>query len=151
MKRFDFARSLRTLAMVAAIWPMVGAATRPASELTVEVEGLRSQKGMIRVCLTSDEHHFPDCDSDPAAYRKSVSSTTPQFALHGLAPGTYALLVMHDENGNAKLDSFAGIPREGVGFSRNPRLRFGPPSFEAVTFRIDKAEAYQSVKMKYFL
>lgn len=140
-----------TFAAIAAIWVMAGAATAPRSNLRVDIEGLRSQKGMIRVCLTRDKGHFPGCDGDPVAYKMSVSSSTSSLDLHGLVPGQYALLVMHDENGNSRLDSFAGIPREGVGFSRNPRLRFGPPAFDAVTFQIDSETAHQTVKMKYFL
>ena len=37
----------------------------------------------------------------------------------GLAAGSYAVMVYHDENGNGELDqNFLGIPREALGFSR---------------------------------
>jgi uncharacterized protein (DUF2141 family) len=53
----------------------------------------------------------------------------------GIAPGTYAVSVYHDENSNDKLDTnFLGIPREGVGASNNARGHMGPPKFDSAKF-----------------
>ena len=53
----------------------------------------------------------------------------------GVAPGTYAIAVFHDENSNGKLDSnFMRIPREGVGASNAAKGHFGPPKFDAAAF-----------------
>lgn len=66
----------------------------------------------------------------------------PAVAAHelnfaGVAPGTYAVMVFHDENNNGKLDQAAnGMPLEGYGFSRNARGHWGPPNFEAARFDI---------------
>jgi uncharacterized protein (DUF2141 family) len=59
--------------------------------------------------------------------------------------------VIHDENGNAKLDTFAGIPREGFGFSRNPPIRFGAPRFSAARFAITGDAQRQQIGMRYML
>ena len=67
----------------------------------------------------------------------------------GLPYGRFAVAVIHDENSNAKLDTFAGIPREGFGFSRNPAVTFGPPRFKAAEFTIDSDADQQQVKMRY--
>jgi uncharacterized protein (DUF2141 family) len=48
----------------------------------------------------------------------------------GLTPGKYAVAVFHDANGKRRLDIFAGIPREGYGFSRNPRFKPRAPTFD---------------------
>jgi uncharacterized protein (DUF2141 family) len=45
----------------------------------------------------------------------------------------------------------AGVPREGVGFSNNPRLWFGPPRFASARFTVADAPVRQQVKLKYFL
>jgi len=60
-----------------------------------------------------------------------------------LPPGTYAVSVYEDLNDNHRLDhNFLGIPREPVGVSGNPRPRFGPPSFDQSSFRVeDRAES----------
>ena len=73
------------------------------------------------------------------------------MTLGQLAPGDYAIAIIHDENRNGRLDTFAGIPREGVGFSRNPVLRFGAPSFRSASFTIGGAPVAQDIHLKYFL
>jgi uncharacterized protein (DUF2141 family) len=59
--------------------------------------------------------------------------------------------VIHDENNNHKLDTFAGIPREGFGFSRNPSVTFGPPRFAAARFTLSSDADRQQVRMRYLL
>ena len=49
----------------------------------------------------------------------------------GIPRGTYAVSVLHDENGNGRLDSNVfRIPTEGYGASRDARGTLGPPSFD---------------------
>jgi uncharacterized protein (DUF2141 family) len=119
--------------------------------LDVTFEGLRSSKGMLRACLTRDRAHFPKCEKDPAALRASIAAAPDaRLRFEHVPPGDYALLIAHDENGNAKVDTLLGIPREGVGFSRNPLLTFGPPRFDAVRIRIDATPSTTDVKLQYF-
>ena len=133
------------------IWLALAAAQGPA-ELEIQVQGLRNMRGAVRLCLTRNPAHFPDCNRDPAAVKRSVNAAqAASIRLGGMAPGVYALAVIHDENGNGRLDKFMGIPREGFGFSRNPRIRMGPPSFEEVRFELRTGRVRQSVQMKYLL
>jgi len=106
---------------------------------------------VLRICLTTNPAGFPDCSKDRGAITRSVPASSGVLRIEGLARGTYVVAVIHDENGNAKLDTFAGIPKEGIGFSRNPRLMFGPPSFASAAFAVDGAPVSQTVRMKYFL
>ena len=122
----------------------------PTTRLDVDVSGVRSDKGMIRVCLTADPENFPNCVDDARASTKSVPARQHGIGFDALPPGRYAVAVIHDENGNAKLDTFAGIPREGFGFSQNPAIRFGPPKFSAARFEIT-GPTRQQVRMKYML
>ncbi|MES2443597.1 MAG: DUF2141 domain-containing protein [Pseudomonadota bacterium] len=119
--------------------------------LDVEITQLRSGKGVLRLCLTTDPNDFPDCRSGANAIRRTVPAGSPHVRFDGLAPGTYALAVIHDENGNAKLDTFAGIPREGFGFSRNPAIGFGPPGFKSAGFAVNGDAATQQVRIRYLL
>ncbi|WP_375427450.1 DUF2141 domain-containing protein [uncultured Sphingomonas sp.] len=127
---------------------MLGAAT-PVGRLDVAVAGLRSSNGVIRLCLTANPKAFPACHNDALAVRRNAPAGAPLLQFDGLPPGDYAAAVMHDENGNKRLDTFAGIPREGFGFSRNPVVRFGPPRFAAARFTIVGAANAQQVRMRY--
>ncbi|HWT12972.1 MAG TPA: DUF2141 domain-containing protein [Allosphingosinicella sp.] len=107
---------------------------------------------MVRLCLTRDPAHFPNCNGDPAALKRSVAANeAAAIRLAGVAPGVYALAVIHDENGNGRLDRFLAIPREGFAFSRNPRIRMGPPRFEEARFEVAEGPVRQAVQMKYLL
>jgi uncharacterized protein (DUF2141 family) len=129
---------------------LLGGAT-PVGRLEVDVADLRSAKGVVRLCLTADPMNFPRCHNDARALRRNLPAVTGRVALDGLAPGTYAVALIHDENGNHRLDTLAGIPREGFGFSRNPPVRFGPPRFSAAGFPVGGEAAVQQVRMRYFL
>ena len=128
---------------------LIGAS--PVSRLDVAVDHLRSARGLVRVCLTADPANFPACVDDADAVTLSVPAAERSFSLTGLAPGDYALAVIHDENGNGKLDTVVGIPREGYGFSRNAAVRFGPPRFAAARFAVAGRVVTEQVTMRYIL
>ncbi|WP_294076708.1 DUF2141 domain-containing protein [Sphingomonas sp.] len=126
-------------------------AASPVATLELDVQGLRSAKGVLQLCLTTRPDSFPDCKGDPRAVTRTVPAAAPVIRIDGLAPGSYAAAIIHDENGNKRLDTVMGIPREGFGFSRNPRIGFGPPKFDAARFPLDNGSAPQPVKMRYLL
>ena len=102
----------------------------------VEVVGLHSDKGQVLRALYSSRDGFPK-QSEKALARVTSGIAQKQAVCEfsGIAPGTYAISVFHDENSNGKLDTkFMGIPREGVAASHNAKGHFGPPKFEAAAF-----------------
>ncbi len=101
-------------------------------------------------CLTTRPQNFPNCQDDPNARRLTVPTVDAAMLQFGNLPsGTYALALVHDENGNGKLDTVMGIPKEGFGFSKNPAIRFGPPSFKSAGVTIVGGRSDESVKIKY--
>jgi len=136
------------VAVAAVTWAMLAAAA-PVTRLDVEVDNLRSAKGMIRICLTADPDNFPACIDDANALTRSVPASVRTTSFPGLPQRGYALAIIHDENSNSKLDTIAGIPREGYGFSRNAAARFGPPRFSAARFMVAGDAELQQVKMRY--
>lgn len=122
----------------------------PGVEVTVHVTNLRNQRGQVLACLTTNPRDFPDCRHDPSA-RKLVVPTRDAATLNfgAVAPGTYAIALLHDENGNGKADMAIMIPREGFGFSRDAPVRMGPPSFANAAFRVESAPVRQTIRMRY--
>jgi len=140
---------------IAAALPLLaialGGAAAPTGSLDVSVERLRNQRGVLHLCLTRETRHFPNCAGDPNAVKRTVASGAGPVRLTGIAPGTYALSIFHDENNNGRLDSLLGVPREGFGFSRNPVVRFGAPGFRQVRIDLGPGLARQTVRMQYLL
>ncbi|MFN3451909.1 MAG: DUF2141 domain-containing protein [Sphingorhabdus sp.] len=122
------------------------------STIDISIYGLRSTKGNVLVCVTANPRFFPDCGKDPKGFRASVSAqNAANVSFKGIAKGTYAVALVHDENANSKMDMAVFLPKEGFGFSRNPVIVAGPPKFKAAAFVVDAAEVNQRVKMKYML
>lgn len=121
------------------------------AQLELAFDHVRSNKGVLRVCLTAAPENFPACVDDHNATRRSIPADSGTVRFDGLPHGHYAVAVIHDENGNKKLDTLAGIPREGFGFSRNPPIRFGPPRFSAARFTINSGAEEQQIKLRYIL
>jgi uncharacterized protein (DUF2141 family) len=128
----------------------VSAQATPPSTLDVAVSGLRNLKGNVLICVTADPKAFPDCSKDPASRKAIVAADkAARVRFAGMAAGTYAISLIHDENANGKLDTKAMIPGEGFGFSNNPMILFGPPGFKRAKFVVGEGLTVQAVKMKY--
>jgi uncharacterized protein (DUF2141 family) len=140
------------LLLAGAALASTAASPPPTAELDVSISGLRNTRGAVMLCLTRrGAGQFLDCAHDPARITRIVpSAATDHIVLTGAQPGYYALLVIHDENRNGRLDKMLGLPREGFGFSRNPGLRMGPPHYDDVRFVLAGHER-QTVKINYLL
>lgn len=123
----------------------------PSGSIDLNIEGARSHRGLIRICLSANARHFPDCSGDPAARTASIPASTTSMRFEGLAPGTYAVSLIHDENSNGRMDTTLMMPREGFGFSRNPRIGMGPPRFQSASFAVAASAVQQTVRLRYML
>ena len=140
--------ALSALALLAA--PL--RATEPqGTTLDLTIANARNARGMIRLCLTANPRHFPDCSRDTAARTLSIPASQTSARFTGLPAGTYAVSLIHDENGNGRMDMALVMPREGFGFSRNPRIGMGPPRFAAASFAIGSDPVRQDVRIRYML
>jgi uncharacterized protein (DUF2141 family) len=113
-------------------------AADPGCTLVVHVSVLRSQAGALVCRLFASGEGFPGKPTYKAVQRVSIQGKQASCEFLGVSPGTYAVAVFHDENGNGKLDTnFLGIPSEGVGVSNNKRPLVGPPSWSDARFRLE--------------
>ncbi len=135
---------------MAALAALLTAASAPPT-VEVSITGLRNMKGQILVCLTTNPKAFPDCSKDKNSVRMAVKAAdAADFKVQAPSAGTYAIAVVHDENSNNKMDLAIFLPKEGFGFSRNPTITVGPPSFKSASFAVT-GDMRQSIKMKYML
>jgi len=101
--------------------------------LHVTLGGVAGRKGALMGAICNKESFLKQCQY--FAVQPAVAPHELNFT--GIEPGSYAVMVYHDENGNGKLDKTAnGMPLEGYGFSRNARGHWGPPAFDDARFDI---------------
>jgi uncharacterized protein (DUF2141 family) len=131
---------------------IVQPAIAAGSQLTVDISGLRSQKGQVCVSLFSGGQGFPDNPQGAvAAQCVRAEGGGAQVTFQNLRRGSYAVAVLHDENSDGKANRNAlGIPKEGFGFSRNPVLRFGPPKFGEASFVVAGPSVGTEIQVSYF-
>lgn len=123
-----------------------------SASIDLAITGLRSEKGNVLVCLSTNPDYFPDCGKDAKARKiKVAAARAGNIEITGVKPGTYAVALIHDENANGKMDMRLFLPREGFGFSRNPKIRMGPPKFESSQFTVGAQDAHYAVHMNYIL
>ena len=142
----------RRLGAALIIVGMLPAAAPPTTHVDVKFDEVRNSTGLIRACLTREPRYFPHCENDPAAHKLSVpAGPDARLSFADVAPGEYAIAALHDENGDGKVNTRLGIPREGVGFSRSPRLRFSAPKFGDVRFPVAAEPVTMDIRLQYFL
>ncbi len=122
--------------------------------ITVNVTELRNAKGIVRACMTTDKAKFPRCRGVPGAYGATAQAQegSISFTFKGVKPGSYAIALLHDENANGKADRALGMmPKEGFGFSRDAKVRMGPPSFSDAAIDIGTEDRKLTIRMRYML
>lgn len=125
----------------------VAGTTVHAGDLTVRIGNVKSPEGQVRVALFNAAADFPRKMLRGEVVDASASPHAVVFK--DLPPGRYALSAFHDLNGNSKLDTGSmGRPVEPVGFSRDARSTFGPPSFEDAAFDVAQGESAIEIKLK---
>jgi uncharacterized protein (DUF2141 family) len=145
---------LTLLALLLPLAPLATAAGHPlaGTDVTVTVTQLRNAEGLVIACMTGDPARFPKCRSGTPSYRTIVDAHAGKVTLTfpGVAPGRYAIALLHDENGNGKADRALGMmPREGFGFSRDAKVVMGPPRFEDAMFEVSDSPKSLAIKMRY--
>jgi uncharacterized protein (DUF2141 family) len=110
---------------------------KPHVQLTIQAEGVKHDKGILRACLfSSKEQYLGKSDLCAELLPKKGTNTVELIVSKSKK---YALVVYHDENGNGRIDLGAlRIPVEPYGFIGNPSTWFGPPSFDKASFSIAK-------------
>lgn len=109
--------------------------------LTVEVQGLRNNKGVVVFALYNKDGSLPD-EHYKKYYKKAVKAIEANGAavvFPDLPAGTYAVNILHDENSDHKIDRGLFLPREGIGFSNITSVGPGnKPSFRKASFILDR-------------
>lgn len=135
-------------------YPVTGAAAVMTETSTVQlaIENIRNTNGELRILVFQSSEGFPDDPGRAVFSATKAPAGSVAIEIPGLQVGQrYAFSVMHDENGDGKLNTnFLGIPKEGIGLSRAPNLWLGKPKFEDCAEEVTSNTQIILVKMHYF-
>ena len=118
-------------------------------KLIIELSNLKSDAGKIMIAAYDQADHFLG-EKAVAVMKVPVRDLVDnRIAFDGLTFGQYALSIFHDENDNGELDTnIFKIPKEPFGFSNDAKGRFGPPKFQAASFRFDSNQQVIQVRLR---
>lgn len=121
-----------------------------AGVVEVECIDLRHDEGEV-VCAPYDRAEaFPSEKGVRIGVYERISDRRAVCRFEGIPAGRYAVAAFHDEDGDRKLRTVLGIPREGYGFSNDARPgTFGPPRFAAAAFDFDGTKKRVTIRIRY--
>ncbi|MGM0428426.1 MAG: DUF2141 domain-containing protein [Thermodesulfobacteriota bacterium] len=118
----------------------------------VKVLNIRNSTGTVACALFDSPDGFPIEYLRYATSMMAIEIRDTQVCCDFLAipPGTYALVVIHDENRNGKLDTnWMEVPAEGYGFSSDAKATLSAPSFSAASFQYDGGTLELTITLHY--
>jgi uncharacterized protein (DUF2141 family) len=120
--------------------------------LTVTVNNLRNENGLVQFALYNKNGSIPD--ENYSNYCKmlkgEIVNHSSKITFENIPKGKYAVNVLHDENRNGKIEKGFILPIEGIGFSNFETIGFTKrPNFLKASFDVNENK-YVNVKMIYF-
>ena len=120
--------------------------------LTVTVNNLRNENGLVQFALYNKNGSIPD--ENYSNYCKmlkgEIVNHSSKITFENIPKGKYAVNVLHDENRNGKIEKGFILPIEGIGFSNFETIGFTKrPNFLKASFDVNENK-YVKVKMIYF-
>lgn len=123
---------------------LVSGSNALAATLQVEIDGVESGGGPVRVALCQGGLSEPFCtrgDEAPASGGRAL------FTFRDLPSGAYAVAAFQDANGNGRLDRTGlGLPLEPYGFSGTVARR-ARPDFSDAAFALQEPGAAVRVRL----
>lgn len=128
---------------------MPALASESQGSVLVKVQHVRDARGHVLVALCTEKTFL----TASCPYHGTVPSAagTVVVRIDGVPPGTYSAQAFQDDNDSKTLErTFFGLPSKGMGFSRDARMRFGPPRFDDAAFKVANSATSIVVTLHYY-
>ncbi len=119
--------------------------------LQITVSGVRNAKGAITLMLYGDrDEDFLKKGKRIGRIRVPALAGEVTVCVPVPAPGSYAISLYHDEDGNKKLTkNWLGLPTEGYGFSRDAAVSYRLPQLDEAVFTALPGDTQLGITMRY--
>ena len=121
-------------------------------KIELVINNIKNNKGVIRLGMYNNDVGYPDTPATGFIFAKdTLKNGLLRVCIPVTGAGTYAFSVLDDENDNGRMDYVIGIiPREGFGFSNNPKVSRKAPLFSETSFRFESGSRKVEIRMVYF-
>jgi uncharacterized protein (DUF2141 family) len=122
----------------------------PLCTLNLHITGFRDNVGAAGGLVFASSAGWPENIAKTIVHGGVPIDRRQAELTFQVPPGHYSAVVIHDENSNMKLDrNVFGIPKEGFGFSTNPRVVFSAPSFRSAEVPVACPATNLEIKLIY--
>jgi len=108
--------------------------TSNGPNITVTIQNIKNDKGSVILGLHTEDTFMKGPGIKNLKSKIENGQVTVTFK--NIEVGTYAIMVMHDENDNNRMDFENGMPLESYGMSNNP-MSYGPPQYQDAKFEVN--------------
>lgn len=110
-------------------------------KVILNVQGIQVSKGGEISAGIFKNENFPKVGKQFIGKEIAVSTEQMQIVFDNVPIGIYAMVAFQDIDKNKKLKSnFVGFPTEPIGFSRDARIKLGPPDFNDTKVEIQQGK-----------
>ncbi len=128
---------MKTLALILGVLFISVNTTLQAQDgvtVNVTIENVLNDNGSVLASLHSGETFLKGAGVIDLTEQAKKGVVT--FTFENVKPGTYAVMVLHDENDNQRMDfETNGMPKESYGMTGNSMV-MGPPTFADAKFEV---------------
>jgi uncharacterized protein (DUF2141 family) len=105
-------------------------------DITVTINNVKNDNGFVLLGL-HNQQTFMDKGLDALDKKQAtIKDGKITVTFNNVLPGNYAVMAVHDENSNNKMDfELNGMPKEAYGMSNNV-MSYGPPLFNDGKFLV---------------
>lgn len=112
--------------------------------ITITIDNVTNDKGKVLTSLHTSETFMKGKGIKDAATEIKDGKVTITFK--NVLPGEYAIMSLHDENNNKRMDfQDNGMPLESYGISNNV-MSFGPPNYEDAKFKVEETDLELNIR-----
>jgi uncharacterized protein (DUF2141 family) len=113
------------------------ALAQDAHTLTVRVDNAKNDTGKMVYSLSTEDQFMKAAPLMAASVE--IKDGVAVAVFENVPAGTYAVIVLHDKNGNESMDyDLNRRPTEAYGMSNNP-MSYGPPVWDEAKFQVTES------------
>ncbi len=118
-------------------------------KLTTIAEGVRNAKGEVAFTVYPDDKKRFLAGGGKLARVRTAAVSPATTGCFWLKPGSYAVAIYHDENGDRDFNRTLFKVKEGFGFSNDAPTTLGLPSLSDTRFTVPAGGTTIRIRMRY--
>ncbi|MGJ8549229.1 DUF2141 domain-containing protein [Winogradskyella wichelsiae] len=126
------------LSLTIALASFLGFSQDSGVSITVIVDNVTNNKGKVSMALHTADTFMKS--KGTMSTETDIKDGKVTLTFKNVQAGQYAIMVLHDENNNKKMDYMEnGMPLESYGMSNNA-MTMGPPQYDDAKFEVENED-----------